>query len=395
MDTRPDFIIVGAGPVGLLTALGLARANAQVTVIDADASLNASPRAMTYTDPTLQLFERLDLYDAAEEVGMRNQFLNFVWPASDLVIRIDFHKAEPDRKYPWNLHFGQEALGKIAHDAFLRHDGAEIRFGHTLVGIDQDDSGASVTCEREDGTTVTLGARWVIGCDGARSTVRKLLDLPFEGFTWPERFVATNVYYDFQRHGWENVHMICNGQKWGLVARIDRSGLHRVTFPDDADLSMAELEARIPEHYARIMPTLDDYEMTGWAPYRVHERTCPTYNVGRVILAGDAAHVCNPCGGRGLTGGIMDVDRLLDSFEGILGGTRDEDDLAAYTADRRTEFLEVSSPFASTMKRMWEREDLEEQKKDQDQVMKISVGSGAISLAGLRPGGGVAASADA
>jgi 2-polyprenyl-6-methoxyphenol hydroxylase-like FAD-dependent oxidoreductase len=387
MDFDADFIVVGAGPVGLCTALGLARANASVVVIDADEQLNDSPRAMTYTDPTLRLFERLGLIEAAEEVGLRNQFLNFVWPAHDLVVKIDFHKAEPDRKYPYNLHFGQEALGEIAMKAFLEHPRTDVRFGHTLVGIEQGADSAVVRCELADGSHRDLKARWVIGCDGARSTVRKLLDLEFEGFTWPERFVATNVYYDFQKHGWENVHMICDGQQWGLVARINHSPLHRVTFPEDASLSNDELRAKIPEHYKRIMPTDDPYELVSWAPYRVHERSCPTYNVGRVVLAGDAAHVCNPCGGRGLTGGIMDVDRLLDAFEGILGGTRGEDDLDGYTKDRRTEFLEVSSPFASTMKRMWEREDHEEQKKDQEQVMKISVGSGDISLAGLRPGG--------
>lgn len=98
----------------------------------------------------------------------------------------------------------------------------------------------------------------MIGCDGASSTTRRLLNLEFEGFTWPERFIATNVYHDFTKHGWKNVHMICSGPVWGLVAKIntDKGGLWRVTFPEDPDIAHDEVFARIPGHYKRIMPRM-------------------------------------------------------------------------------------------------------------------------------------------
>ena len=116
----------------------------------------------------------------------------------------------------------------------------------------------------------------------------------------------------------------------------------------------------------------------------MYERTAPTDNIGRIVLAGDAAHICNPCGGRGLTGGIMDVDRLLNAFEAVLTGVEARTQLVADTDDCRTEFLEVSSPFASMMKRMWERSDPVMQKKDQAEIMKLSVGSSNIPHAGIK-----------
>ena len=114
MPYAPKIIVVGVGRVGLLNALGLARAGAAVTVIDADPVLNDSPRAMTHTDPTMQLMQRLGILDAAEKIGIQHRHINFVWPNDDLVITIATVKAEPNRVHPHNLQFGQEALGAIA-----------------------------------------------------------------------------------------------------------------------------------------------------------------------------------------------------------------------------------------------------------------------------------------
>lgn len=386
MENIADFVVVGAGPVGMLTALGLARAGASVAVVEADAALNDSPRAMTYTDPAMQLMDRLGILDDAEKIGIQNREINFVWPNDDIVITIDTVKAEPQRVHAHKLQFGQEALGEIAVNAFLKYPGSSVHFNNKVKAITQGAAHATVTLDTPDGEK-DLRAKWVIGCDGASSTVRKLLGLEFEGFTWPERFIATNVYYDFTKHGWKNVHMICSGTEWGLVAKInnDKGGLWRVTFPEDPNRTTEELEDRIRNHhYKRILPTDDRYEIQSWAPYRVHERTCPIYNMGRVVLAGDAAHICNPCGGRGLTGGIMDVDRLITAFEAILKGGDETAELNAYTTERRKEFLEVSSPFASMMKGMWERSDPDAQKQDQAEIAKLSVGSSSISLAGIK-----------
>ncbi|MEM8986924.1 MAG: FAD-dependent oxidoreductase [Pseudomonadota bacterium] len=380
---KADVIIVGAGPVGLITALGLAQQNMSVIVLDKDDQLNDSPRAQTYMDPTLQLLARLGLLEQADRAGVRCPVVNWVWPADDFIIRLDVKKAEPTRVYPYNIHFGQEVLGAMAMEAFLKHSQSEMRFNHHVVGIDQGPDGATVTCETPNGTELFHGD-WVIGADGASSTVReKILGLSFDGFSWPDRFITTNVHYDFGAFGWAHTHMICNGNDWGLVSRINRDDLWRVTFGEDANGTMEQWESSIPKHYSSIMPTDEPYEIESWAPYRVHERCASTFFVDRVILAGDSAHICNPCGGRGLTGGLQDVDHLLQSFERIGKGGDPVKELNEYAETRRNVFLETNSPFAQMMKHTWQRTDRDEQRKDQERIATVAQGQSNISMTGL------------
>ncbi|MEO1018972.1 MAG: FAD-dependent oxidoreductase, partial [Pseudomonadota bacterium] len=121
INNKADVIVVGAGPVGLLTALGLAQQGMSVIVLEQDGELNDSPRAQTYMDPTLQMLERLGLLDDAIRVGVQCPVVNWVWPADDHIIRLDVKKAEPTRVYPYNVHFGQELLGEMAMNALLKH----------------------------------------------------------------------------------------------------------------------------------------------------------------------------------------------------------------------------------------------------------------------------------
>ncbi|MEO1018926.1 MAG: FAD-dependent monooxygenase, partial [Pseudomonadota bacterium] len=265
----------------------------------------------------------------------------------------------------------------------LKHPNCDVRFQHKVVDIEQTSVDAVVKCEQPNGAE-TFRGDWVIAADGASSTVRTdILGLSFDGFSWPDRFITTNVHYDFGAYGWAHTHMICDGDNWGLVSRIDRSDLWRVTFSEDSKGTMEQWEASIPRHYKSIMPTDEPYEIASWAPYRVHERCASTFVVGRIILVGDSAHICNPCGGRGLTGGLQDVDHLLQSFARIGKGADAAQELQDYADMRRSVFLEVNSPFAQMMKNTWQRTDREEQRKDQARIAEVAAGSSNISMTGL------------
>jgi len=366
MAEKSDAIVVGAGPVGFLTAIGLARTGARVTLLEAEAGINSAPRAAIYFPTTCEIIDKLGLLDDAEAIGLPSTKFSLRIPEFGDVIYSDLRATmEPGTKYDHNLHMGQHLLAEVAHRHLKRLANARVLFNHKVVGLSQDKDGVTVGVETPDGAR-ELRADWLVGTDGARSSVRQLLELPFEGFTWPDRFVATNVEYDFEKYGYERANMICDPVNWAVVARLGRENLWRVTFGEDAALPEEEVYARIPSHYAAIFPADDPYRIVAWSPYRVQERCAPSFRVGRALLAGDAAHACNPCGGMGLTTGVIDADALIQVLGAVIEGRADESVLDFYANERRRVFQEVTTNLATNYKRMMSEKDPVQRRKDRD-----------------------------
>jgi len=357
-----EVIVAGAGPVGFLTALGLARAGVDVCVLEAESGINESPRASMYFPTTVRILDRLGLLEEALAIGLATADFCYHVPEFGIRIHVDTKIGLPaDEPYPCNLAFGQHILAKLVMSHLQRLPNARVLFNHRVVALSQDSSGVTLTIDTPQGRE-EMRAGWVVGADGARSTVRQLLELPFEGHTWPDRFVATNVRFDFGRHGFDTANMIADPVNWAVVARLGRGDLWRVTYGEDAKLPEEEVRRRIPEHYAAILPGPDPYEIVAASPYRVHERCAPRFRVGRVLLAGDAAHACNPCGGMGLTTGVIDAMAAADVLTAVIRRQRDESVLDFYSTERRRVFLEVSSPLATEFKRrMSERDPVKRQ----------------------------------
>jgi 2-polyprenyl-6-methoxyphenol hydroxylase-like FAD-dependent oxidoreductase len=135
-----------------------------------------------------------------------------------------------------------------------------------------------------------------------------------------------------------------------LVARLTKDGLWRVAYQEDKDMSPEEVLENQAAHFERILPghpKASDYSLSNISPYRLHQRSAEKYRVGRVCLAGDAAHLCNPMGGLGLTGGFADVLGLGECLEGIHNGWADESILDRYDDVRRSIFLNVVDPIST------------------------------------------------
>jgi len=362
-------IVVGAGPVGFITALGLARNGNKVTIIEAEARINDSPRAAVYLPTTLRILDRLGILDDAHEAGVFNTDLQMM--VAETGTRCRLNRAEIEggmHDYAYQLHFGQDVLAKIVQRHLLALPDTAVHFNTRLIAITQDAGGVTATAATPDGDE-TLRCDWLIGCDGARSGVRQALGLSFDGFTWPDRFVATNIWYDeFEENGFAPANFYMDPVDWAVIAVIGRDNLWRVTYGEDPEISEEEAVQRIPERLARILPGSGRYELSAASPYRLHERTCATYRVGRVLLAGDAAHVCNPCGGLGLTGGIVDADILSRALAAVIRGDIDAGVLDRYSEERRRVFLEFTSPQASEFKRMLGESDPERRRQDEEGV---------------------------
>ncbi|MTV41081.1 FAD-dependent oxidoreductase [Duganella radicis] len=364
MENIGGVLVSGAGPVGLLTALGLAKAGIKVTLLDAAATINDSPRAAIYYPVVQDVLERYGLLADALEVGYQSTEFQFRAPSRETVIRISTTILDGMVAHPSNLHLGQHTLAELVLRHLRRYPNAEVRWNTSVVDLAQDPHGVTVQVDTTEGRRA-LRAQWLVGADGARSTVRKLLNLPFEGHTWPDRFVATNVRFDFGKYGYAPINQVSDPVNWAVVARLGQDNLWRCTFGEDADLDEAEVRNRIPARYAAILPSTDSYEIVSAAPYRVHERCAPKFRVGRVLLAGDAAHVCNPCGGLGLTTGLLDATMAADALYAVIAGEAGEDVLDYYSRERRRVYLEVTTPLASNFKRLLSEKDPHKRREDE------------------------------
>lgn len=343
-------LVAGAGPVGLVTALILARSGIPVTLLEAEADIIRSPRAIVYHSPTVEALDQLGLLDDARELGMLKQDYQFRQADGTVLARLDMSVIAGDTKYPYNLHLGQDLLADIALRHLMGTGQAQVRWNHRVVAIRQEAEHADVEVDTPSGRA-TLRAEWVIGADGGRSGVRDALGLECKGITWPERFVAVNLHYDFEKFGYARANFVLDPVDWSIIPILDKRSGWRVTYGEGGALTEEEILRRAPERVARLLPGEGNCRIDRVAPYRVHQRVIDQFRVGRVLLAGDAAHITNPCGGLGLTSGLLDAVHLGPALTAVLHGRAPDAVLDEYAQARRDIFVNVTSPAASENKR--------------------------------------------
>ena len=361
MNTHTDVLIVGAGPVGMMTALALAQTGASVRVIEREAQIVNSPRAPIYFPSTLLVLEELGLLPELEALGFRNRAFGTHVPDfgySSVVITRPIEGIP----YDYQLHLGQHEVARVAME-HARKLGVEVHFGQELVAFTDGAEGITATARGPEGET-TYTASWMIGCDGARSSVRKLAGIDFAGFTWPERFVATNVKFPFNELGYEQANFVCDPVNMAVIAQLDLDGLWRCTYMEDSALPEETYEERIHQRYEWFMQGRKDYQIVSSSPYMLHQRAGETLVKGHVLLAGDAAHATNPCGGLGLTSGIWTGMVLADVLGAVLRGEESAEILHRFSDERRRIFWEVVTPAATENKRMLQEKDPEQRQKD-------------------------------
>jgi 3-(3-hydroxy-phenyl)propionate hydroxylase/6-hydroxy-3-succinoylpyridine 3-monooxygenase len=346
-----DVIVVGGGPTGFLNALGLARAGVKVRLLERAPDIPDSPRAMVYHWSVLEGIEKLGIIDDAYNTGFKKQDYCFLVQKTGERIDFGLQVLDGHVRHPNNLHMGQNKLAEIALKHLSTYSNATVEFDTKVTNLTQDSSGVTVTAQTPAGST-KYRAKYVIGADGAGSTVRELLGLSFDGMTWPERFVATNVYYDFEKFNYARAMMVIDDGSGAIIAKIDNEGLWRCTYMEDASLPEETFLERLPETYSRIFPGNDPYELKAASPYRMHQRSASTYRKGRVILAGDAAHATNPTGGLGLTSGLFDTYSLYPTLAAIILEGASDEVLDRWSAERKDKFENYASPQAASNKKL-------------------------------------------
>lgn len=344
-----DVIVVGGGPTGFVTALGLAQAGLDVCLIEAGAAIISSPRACVYHWSMLDGLERLGIREEAEAIGYTKD--DYLWLVKKTGERLPYDLKVLSRvtRFPYNIQLGQDRLAEICQRRLEAMGNAEVHWQTAFTGLAQDNDGVTVRAKTPAGPA-ELRARWVIGADGAASAVRKALGLSFDGMTWPERFVATNLRHDFESGGYWQSTMVIDDEWGAVIVKITRDGLWRCTFMEDAALPEETYLDRLPEAYRHLLPGQGGYELDQASPYKMHQRCAAAFRMGRVVLAGDAAHVTNPTGGFGLTTGLFDSFALWPTLAAIVLEGANPALLDIWAEERRQIFLEKTSPQACAYK---------------------------------------------
>lgn len=353
-----NVVIVGGGPVGLATALGLARRGVEVALLEQGEQIGVSSRALGYFSPVLDGFAELGVLDDIERAGSRVEAQTFVDFETRERIVLDMTPLEGIVERPYNITLGQHRISEILLAHLRQARGVTILRGTRAATIAQDATGVTITAQGPDGP-LELRAGWLIGADGANSVVRKALGLGFDGFTWPERFIATNIRYDFESAGYDQVNLLVHHEFGAIVVRIERD-LWRYTYGEAECLPIEGVLDRLARRMAVALqagpapgaPGEKEYELVQYSPYRMHQRAAEHFRMGRVLLAGDAAHITNPTAGLGLTSGFLDAFVLTEALAAVVAGDRDDSVLDAYAEARRRVFLDIVSPISCHYKHL-------------------------------------------
>jgi len=331
-ETKP-VLVVGAGPVGLVAAAALLRRGVPVTVLEAGAELSGEMRGSTFHAPTLDMLDGLGAAQPMIEQGIVAPRMQYRSRDQGIIADFDFGVLADVTRHPYRLQCEQFKLTRILHRLLRDKPGFTLRFGAQVTGCA--DRGDDVEVMLQDGSRVE-GA-YVVGADGARSAIRKSAAIEFEGFTWPERFLVLSTPFDFAEliPDLADVSYYADPEEWFFLLRVP--GLWRAMFPVPAEVpdeeTMTDTFARA--RFGRIVPGRDDYPTRHRTLYRVHQRVAKTYRLGRILLAGDAAHINNPLGGMGLNGGVHDAFNLAEKLATVWRGEAPAALLDQYDRQRR------------------------------------------------------------
>jgi 3-(3-hydroxy-phenyl)propionate hydroxylase len=363
MQSERPIVIAGGGPVGVVTALALARQGLEVRLFEAEARVNDSPRAATTHAATLEILENLGLVEEVTRRGLIEPKFR-IWDRASrtIIAEFNFGVLKNDTRYPYVVQCEQHKLANIALDRLRALPNVAVEFSARVGGFEQFDDRVEVEVETATGRR-RVSASYLIGADGGRSTVRKGLEIEFEGYTHPERFLVLTTTYPFGTEFAEcSRNYFSDPDEWAALFKVtgdDGNGLWRVVFPTRLMESEEEAfeEAAVQARLQRFFPKPGPYPVVHRNIYNVHQRVAAAFRKGRAFLAGDSAHVNNPLGGLGLNFGIHDGVELSSLLGRVIRREVSPDILDLYDRFRRPLNVEyVQQQTIANKKRLEEKD---------------------------------------
>ncbi len=308
-------LIAGGGPVGLFAALRLTGFGIPVTLVEKAGAVSDDLRSSTIHPPTLEMMNPYGISGQILARGIKVPQWQIRNHATGEKVVFDLGLIADETDYPFRVQFEQSKICRIM-DAMLRdHPLADLRYNTELLSVDQDENGVAIKVAGDGGEDALRGG-FLVAADGGGSTIRDQLGLPFEGSMYPERTVLVTTPFPFHDHieGLSSVsYCWAEGGNFSLL-QLPGQWRASLYFPEELSAEDVLAPARIERQLQDICPAPEPYEIHDSRVYRVHQRIVPKYDHGRIVLAGDAAHLNSPSGGMGMNGGLHDAHNLTEKI---------------------------------------------------------------------------------
>jgi 3-(3-hydroxy-phenyl)propionate hydroxylase len=342
MGSSKSVIVVGGGPVGLTVALKLGQAGLAVRLFERGDIMHQEPRASTLHAATLDMLSDLGVYDLIEPLSIVCPVMRY-WDrqSGKLIAEFDHEVLKDEVSHPWALQCEQDKLSRALFAMVGQCKNVEVVTGATVVACNQNSEEVRVTVRDVAGTETHHSGSYLIGADGARSTVREQLDIAFEGFTYPERFLIISTSHDFMTNGgFAYRNYILDPEEWAALFKISWNGppgVWRMVTPARADETAETLcsEETAQSRLQKFKPLAPQYDIPFYKWYTVDQRVASRFRQDRIVLAGDAAHLNNPLGAMGLNSGLHDAFNLSEKLIAIVKKEASPGLLDRYERQRR------------------------------------------------------------
>ena len=332
-EKRPDVVVIGAGPVGLVAACELARHGLAVRVFDKLPAPTDESRAIVVHARSLEMFERVGVVDEIIDSGVKSLAMQ-MYASGKRLARIEL--GQVDSVFPFTITTPQTETERIL-TARLNGLGVRVERGAELTALGQDADAVHLTLLHADGARESVDTSWVIGADGSHSTVRALLGTKLIGAFKGERFILGDVEAEYSLDQ-SSMHTYFSpsvgpllvfpmrGSRVRLIAQVDDPDGR----PVDTNPAQAELQQIVDARAGGIRIT-----QAHWlTEFEIHHAQVPAYRIGRAFLAGDAAHVHSPAGGQGMNTGMQDAFNLGWKLAMTVHGTGGQRLIDSYQAER-------------------------------------------------------------
>ena len=330
-------IIIGAGPVGTFVAYCLAEYGIETILLESETSCETDMRASTFHPSTLKYLDNLNLANELIDKGLKAPIFQYRIRATDEILEFNLEELSDVLDFPFRLQCEQYKFARMLADKLDNHKYSSVMFNRELISFS--DAGNKVKLKVDHkGIGEDYECDYLIGADGANSIVRRNLGIEFGGFTYKEKFFTLSTEKPLENYfsDLSYVNYVSDPDEWFVMLKAPSAWRILVPVDENLDDDLIRSDDYVRNIFKRALNSDDQIETIHRTIYRVHQRVVDTMRSGRVILAGDSAHLNNPLGGFGMNGGLHDAWNLAEQLDEIINHNKNEELLDLYDRQRRT-----------------------------------------------------------